>query len=51
MSPNFTEPECLLAKCSKVGVRQQKTITLDPYFKMSQYPKHYNLVLLQLQNN
>ena len=27
--PNFTEPECLLAKCSKVGVRQQRTITLD----------------------
>ena len=27
--PNFTEPECLLVKCSKVGVRQQRTITLD----------------------
>ena len=27
--PNFTEPECLLAKCSKVGVRQRRTITLD----------------------
>ena len=26
--PNFTEPECLQAKCSKVGVRQQRTITL-----------------------
>ena len=24
---NFTEPKCLLAKCSKVGVRQQRTIT------------------------
>ena len=29
MWPNFTELECLLAKCSKVGVRQQRTITLD----------------------
>ena len=27
--PNFTEPECLLTKCYKVGVRQQRTITLD----------------------
>ena len=27
--PNFTEPECLLAKYSKVGVHQQMTITLD----------------------
>jgi len=27
--PNFTEPECLLANCSKRGVRQQTTITLD----------------------
>ena len=27
--PNFTEPKCLLAKCFKVGVRQQRTITLD----------------------
>ena len=27
--PHFTEPECLLTKCSKVGVRQQRTITLD----------------------
>jgi len=27
--PNFSEPECLLAKCSKVSVRQQRTITLD----------------------
>ena len=27
--PNFTEPECLLAKYSKVGVHQQRTITLD----------------------
>ena len=27
--PNFTEPECLMAKCSKVGVHQQMTITLD----------------------
>ena len=26
---NFTEPECLLANCSKRGVRQQMTITLD----------------------
>jgi len=27
--PNFTEPECLLAKCSKVAARQQRIITLD----------------------
>ena len=27
--PNFTEPECFLAKYSKVDVRQQRTITLD----------------------
>ena len=27
--PNFTEPECPLIKCSKVSVRQQKTITLN----------------------
>jgi len=27
--PNFTEPGYLLAKCSKVGVRQQRTITLS----------------------
>ena len=27
--PNFTEPECHLAKCSKVDVRQQRVITLD----------------------
>ena len=27
--PNFTEPECLLAKYSKVGVRQRRTITFD----------------------
>ena len=29
MLPNFTESECLLAKCSKVDVRQQRTIILD----------------------
>ena len=27
--PNFNEPECLMTKCSKVGVRRQRTITLD----------------------
>ena len=27
--PNFTEPKYLLAKYSKVDVRQQRTITLD----------------------
>ena len=27
--PNFNEPECLLANCSKRGVCQQTTITLD----------------------
>ena len=27
--PNFNEPECLLADCSKLGVRQQTTITLN----------------------
>ena len=27
--PNFTKPECLLAKYSKIGVHQQRTITLN----------------------
>ena len=26
---SFNEPECHMAKCSKVDVRQQSTITLD----------------------
>ena len=29
MWPNFSEPECLLANCSKRGVRRRTTITLD----------------------
>ena len=40
--PNFTEPKCLLVKCSKIGIRQQRTITLDvqktivPFFNGTQ---------------
>ena len=43
LSPNFTEPECLLAKCSKVGVRQQRTITLD--VQQTIIPNIYHLMM------
>ena len=41
--PNFTEPECLLAKYKKVGVCQQRTITMD--VQQTIVPKVYYLLI------
>ena len=49
--PNFNEPECLLANCSKLGVYQQTTITLDVRltiftYKIGMFRSHFYVIIV-----